>query len=60
MYVIAQIRPEKEGPMPDYLVGLDNNVMRFTTKEEAYSFLSELDITKLDLDKTAIKLLRMH
>ena len=60
MYIIAQIKKEDEEPMPDYLVGLDNNVIRFKTETEAYDFLSNLDITKTDLERTSIELLRMH
>ena len=33
---------------------------RYKTETEAYDFLSNLDITKVELEKTSIKLLRMH
>ena len=60
MFIIAQINKEDDDPYPDYLVGLDQNVIRFKTEKEAYDFLYNLEISKSDLNNSSIKLLRMQ
>tara|TARA_R100000008_G_C3430575_1_gene89438 strand:+ start:158 stop:340 length:183 start_codon:yes stop_codon:yes gene_type:complete len=60
MFVIAQMETEEKDSHPDYLVGLDNNIIKFKTKQEAYDFLYTLDISKVDFDQSTVQILRMQ